>query len=115
MRCGGRGKQSTQSLDRTLSEASLVRALATSPDLIHWSKPVLAITQNQLLQREPEGNWSYAYFSLIDPKSTDPNYSMITDDPYLYHVRSDENHGPYKRVLFRQKIKLNWLATSHQK
>jgi len=85
---------------------------ATSPDLIHWSKPALAITQNQLLQREPEGNWSYAYFSLIDPKSTDPNYSMIADDPYLYYVRSDENHGPYKRVLFRQRIKLNWLTTS---
>jgi hypothetical protein len=55
------------------------------------------------------------YFSLLDPKATDPNYSMITDDPYLYYVRSDENHGPYKRVLFRQKIKLDWLATLHQK
>jgi hypothetical protein len=84
---------------------------ATSPDFIHWSKPALAITQNQLLQRDPEGNWSYMYFSLIDPKSTDPNYSMITDGPYLYYVRSDDNHGPYKRVLFRQRIKLNWLTT----
>jgi hypothetical protein len=27
----------------------------------------------------------------------------------------DNNHGPYQRVLFRQKIKLNWLATLHQK
>jgi hypothetical protein len=85
---------------------------ATSTDLIHWSKPVLAITQNQLLQREPEGNWSYSYFSLIDPKSTDVNYSTVTDSPYLYYVRSDEDHGPYKRVLFRQKIKLDWLAAS---
>ena len=51
------------------------------------------------------------YFSLIDPKSTDPNYSAITDDPYLYYVRSDESHGPYKRALFRQRIKLNWLTT----
>jgi hypothetical protein len=85
---------------------------ATSTDLVHWSKPVLAITQNQLLRREPEGNWSYSYFSLIDPKSTDLNYSTITDNPYLYYVRSDEDHGPYKRVLFRQKIKLDWLAAS---
>jgi hypothetical protein len=87
---------------------------STSPDLIHWSKPALAITQNQLLQREPEGNWSYSYFSLIDPKSTDLNYATVTDDPYLYYVRSDEDHGPYKRVLFRQRIKLGWLTTSAQ-
>jgi len=27
----------------------------------------------------------------------------------------DNNHGPYQRVLFRQKSKLNWLAPLHQK
>jgi len=88
---------------------------STSPDLIHWSKPVLAIAQDQLLQREPEGNWSYQYFSLIDPKSADRNYSTITDDPYLYYVRMDDNHGPYTRVLFRQKIKLDWLMKAQEK
>ena len=82
----------------------------TSPDFVHWSKPALALTMNQMLRREPEGNWSYAYFSLIDPRSTDANFMTITDTPYLYYVRSDENHGPYQRVLFRQKIKLNWLT-----
>src|SRR5579859_215858 len=87
---------------------------STSADFIHWSKPALAITLNQLLQKEPERNWSYLYFSLIDPKSTDSNYSMVTDNPYLYYVRMDDDHGPYKRVLFRQKIKLNWLTTSGQ-
>jgi len=88
---------------------------STSPDLIHWSKPALAIAQDQLLQREPEGNWSYMYFSLIDPNSTDRNYATITDDPYLYYVRFDDNHGPYTRVLFRQKIKLDWLLKSPDK
>ncbi|NYF90469.1 hypothetical protein RBB79_12770 [Tunturiibacter empetritectus] len=82
----------------------------TSPDFIHWSKPKLAMTQNQMLKSEPEGNWSYMYFSLIDPKSTDSNYMTITDNPYLYYVRMDGNHPPYQRVLFRQRIKLNWLA-----
>jgi hypothetical protein len=24
-------------------------------------------------------------------------------------LRLDDNHGPYQRVLFRQKIKLDWL------
>jgi hypothetical protein len=28
----------------------------------------------------------------------------------LYYVRMDDNHGPYQRVLFRQKIKLDWLV-----
>ena len=83
----------------------------TSTDFVHWSKPALAITLNQLLKREPEGNWSYQYFSLIDPKSTDSSYAMITDNPYLYYVRMDDNHGPYQRVLFRQKISLAWLTT----
>ena len=87
----------------------------TSADFIHWSKPELAMTQNQMLRREPEGNWSYQYFSLIDPKSTDSSFMTITDNPYLYYVRMDNNHGPYQRVLFRQKIKLNWLAPLAQK
>jgi hypothetical protein len=86
----------------------------TSPDFIHWAKPQLAMTQNQMLRREPEGNWSYQYFSLIDPKSQDSSYMTITDTPYLYYVRMDDNHGPYQRVLFRQKIKLDWLAALHQ-
>lgn len=86
----------------------------TSPDFVHWSKPELAITQNQMLRHEPEGNWSYAYFSLIDPKSADSSFMTITDNPYLYYVRMDGNHPPYQRVLFRQKIKLDWLAPLRQ-
>jgi hypothetical protein len=39
----------------------------------------------------------------------------ITDTPYLYYVRMDGNHPPYQRVLFRQKIKLDWLSTLRQK
>jgi hypothetical protein len=87
----------------------------TSSDFVHWSKPALAMTQNQMLRREPEGNWSYQYFSLIDPKSTDSSYMTITDTPYLYYVRMDDNHGPYQRVLFRQKIKLDWIPALRQK
>ena len=33
----------------------------TSPDFVHWSKPALAMTMNQMLRREPNGNWTYAY------------------------------------------------------
>jgi hypothetical protein len=80
--------------------------LSTSPDLVHWTTPTLVVTVAQLLAREPKGNWSYAYFSLLDSNSSDPNYGTITDDPYLYYVRFDNDHPPYVRVLFRQKIKL---------
>jgi hypothetical protein len=87
----------------------------TSPDFIHWSKPELAMTQNEMFRREPQGNWSYQYFSLIDPKSQDLSYMGITDNPYLYYVRMDGDHPPYRRVLFRQKIKLDWLTPLHQR
>jgi hypothetical protein len=93
----------------------------TSRDFIHWSKPALAMTRNQMLRREPEGNWSYMYFSLIDPNAKDGSFATITDHPYLYYVRMDDNHGPYQRVLFRQRVKLDWLikaaagdAAAHQ-
>jgi hypothetical protein len=82
--------------------------LSSSPDLVQWTKPTLVVTVKELLAKEPPGNWSYAYFSLLDPGSTDPNFSTITDSPYVYYVRSDDNHGPYTRVLFRQRIKLTW-------
>jgi hypothetical protein len=88
--------------------------LTTSPDFVHWTKPALAITLNQLLRREPEGNWSYQYFSLIDPRSEDSSYTTITDNPYLYYVRMDGYHGPYQRVLFRQRIKLDWFTRTRQ-
>jgi hypothetical protein len=81
--------------------------LSTSTDLIHWSKPALVVTIAQLQAQEPKGNWSYMYFSLLDPKSKDPNFATIADDPFLYYVRSDEDHPPYVRALFRQKIRLS--------
>jgi hypothetical protein len=48
-------------------------------------------------------------------RAKDLNYSTITDHPYLYYVRMDDNDGPYQRVLFRQKIKLDWLIETAAK
>jgi hypothetical protein len=81
---------------------------STSPDLVQWTKPTLAVTVDQLLVNEPPGNWTYGYFSLLDPNTSDPNFSTITDSPYLYYVRSDANDCCYVRVLFRQQIQLIW-------
>ncbi len=78
--------------DRTRAQArsdpkgSISRPRRTS---FNWSKPALALTLNQMLRREPQGNWSYQYFSLIDPKSTNSSYMTITHGPYLYYVRLD--------------------------
>jgi len=80
--------------------------LSTSTDLINWRTPILVVTQAQVLAREPSGNWSYQYFSLLDPRSSDANFSTLGDEPSLYYVRFDDNHGPYVRVLFRQRIRL---------
>lgn len=88
--------------------------LSTSPDLINWSQPTLVVTIADLLAEEPPGNWTYAYFSLLDPDASDPNFSTISDTPDLYYVRSDADHCCYVRVLFRQKIKLSWSQASRQ-
>ena len=80
--------------------------LSTSTDLISWTQPTLIVTQAQLLAKEPKGSWSYAYFSLLDPRSKDSNFSSMSSHPYLYYVRFDNNNPPYVRVLFRQGIKL---------
>jgi hypothetical protein len=78
--------------------------LSTSTDLVNWTKPTLVATLDQFLAQEPEGSWSYAYFSLIDPAAPDLNFSIIGDHPYLYYVRFDNNSSD--RVLFQQGITL---------
>jgi hypothetical protein len=58
----------------------------TSSDFIHWNKPLLATTLNQMLRREPEGNWSYMYFSLIDPNASDSSYTAYIAESELLIV-----------------------------
>jgi hypothetical protein len=82
--------------------------LSTSADLIHWSEAVLIAKTSELLAQEGPGNWYYAYFSLIDPASSDRNFSTITNMPYVYYVRFEKNDPPYTRVLFRRQIKIEF-------
>jgi len=79
--------------------------LSTSTDLVNWTKPTLVATLDQFLDQEPKGNWSYAYFSLIDPDAPDLNFSIVGGHPYLYYVRLNNDNSGY-RVLFRQRISL---------
>ena len=84
--------------------------LTTSPDMVNWTQPILLATIAELQSKDPKpaSRWFYGYASLLDPQSTDPNFATITDTPYLYVVRSDNDNCCYVRVLFRQKIKLTW-------
>jgi hypothetical protein len=78
--------------------------LTTSTDMVHWTTPTLVVTLAQIVANNPAGNWTFAYFSLIDPNAPDPSFSIIGSHPYLYYVRLDNNGQD--RVLFRQKITL---------
>lgn len=80
--------------------------LTTSTDFVHWTKPSLVVTFQELLSEDPKGSWLYAYFSLIDPNATDMNFSTLGEHPYLYYVRLD-NNPPYDRVVFRRKVTLS--------
>jgi hypothetical protein len=79
--------------------------LTTSTDLVHWTKPALVVTVNELLADDPVGPWLYAYFSLIDPTAPDLSFATLGDHPYLYYVRLNTNNSE-ERVLYRRKITL---------
>jgi hypothetical protein len=81
--------------------------IMASRDLIRWSKPALVAGTNFLLKDEPPGKWKYLYFALLDPTSLDRNFATVSSMPYAYYVRLDNNHGPYRRVLFRRRIRIS--------
>jgi hypothetical protein len=84
--------------------------IQASRDLRHWSDPALVVTVGELLAAEGPGKWSYEYLSLLDPASADRNFATVSDEPYLYYVRSDGLHPPYVRALCRRKIRLRFGA-----
>ena len=79
--------------------------LTTSTDLVHWTTPTLVVTVKDLLSEDPKGSWLYAYFSLLDPDAPDLNFSVMSDHPYLYYVRLDNNNSQ-NRVLFRRRVSI---------
>ena len=82
--------------------------VSTSPDLLHWAHPMLVISQADLLAQDGPGHWHYDYASLLDPASTDRNFSTISELPYVYYVREDMLHAPLTRRLYRLPIRLNF-------
>ena len=80
--------------------------LNTSPDLIHWTRPVALVDLDTMVAAEGAGRWDYRYASLLDPASTDRDFVDLTDRPYLYYVRLDRMHPPLVRTLLRRQIRL---------
>jgi hypothetical protein len=79
--------------------------ILVSHDLIHWSNSSLLVKLRHLSGPDGLRNWTYGYVSMLDPSSTDQNFSTISDTPYVYFVRMDPLHG---RILLRRQIKLHF-------
>jgi hypothetical protein len=80
--------------------------MMASRDLIRWSTPSLVESTNDLLATDNHGNFSYLYFALLDTKSTDLNFTTISASPYIYYVRMDNDHPPYRRMLLRRPVEI---------
>jgi hypothetical protein len=79
--------------------------LTTSTDLVNWTKPQLVATVGHFSANNPPGSFLYVYFSMLDPNTTDLNFSNVGNEPYLYFVRLDNNDA-LNRVVYRQQIEL---------
>jgi len=78
---------------------------STTTDLVHWTRPTLVVTQQELLSHDPPESY-YAYFSVLDPHAPDWNFTIVGERAYLYYTRLNSGSNP-DRVLFRQPIDLN--------
>lgn len=60
----------------------------TSPDLIHWSRPVTLLRAKALLNWQSSDPDPVIFASLIDPASASPGFDTTGDSPWLYLVRA---------------------------
>jgi hypothetical protein len=75
----------------------------TTTDLVHWTKPTLVVTQEELLSHDPVGSF-YAYFSVLDPHAPERYFPIVGKHAYLYQTSLSVSNSD--RVLLRQPIKL---------
>jgi len=84
---------------------TITLAPKTQTDLVHWTKPTLVMTLQDLLARDPAGSYD-AYYSLLDPAAPDRNLTVVVERSYLYYVGLNYINNE-DRVLFRQPIRLS--------
>ncbi|MBV9159762.1 MAG: hypothetical protein JO019_04165 [Candidatus Kaiserbacteria bacterium] len=80
-------------------------ALSFSQDLIHWSTPVVFLTKP--FTTTPD---ALNYTTLLDPTSTDANFSTSGQDPYLYFSLNRGGSDGLDRDLIKQQIHLTYTA-----
>jgi len=62
--------------------------IATSKNLVYWSKPQQILQANFECIPTKKGPQSfYRYYSLVDPASKDRNFSTIGNNPYVYTTK----------------------------
>lgn len=81
-----------------------------SPDLIHWSRATYGegqVAGSESYATASDARYSYGYFSLLDPTSSDLDFATVSATPYAYFVRFDaDNDPPYARSIFRRPLQL---------
>lgn len=79
-----------------------------SADLVHWSRAygVGHMPGSESYFPATQGRYTYGYFDILDPSSSDRSFSTSTATPYMYYVRFDGNNPPYARTLLRRQIRL---------
>lgn len=60
---------------------------SSSPDLVTWDAPRLLWEAPILWRRDCAADAAYAYPSLLDPDSPDPDFASVGSDFWLYLVR----------------------------
>lgn len=77
--------------------------VATSPDLVHWSKPALAMAL-PISGKQGCGPVAYNYPSLLDPVSPSRNFETVGDTAWLYLTRF--NVRDCKLVMDRDLVRI---------
>jgi len=78
-----------------------------SRDLIHWSRPKLVASTDDMLKAQTTPGGGFAYDAILDPESRDRNFTTISSTPYVYYVRLGGAQEPHGRVLYRRRMKIS--------
>lgn len=83
--------------------------LFVSRDLINWSRATYGegqVAGSRDYATAPSDRFSYSYFSILDPTSSDMSFTTVSPTPYVYFVRLDGYNAPYGRTVYRRQLRI---------
>ena len=80
---------------------------SVSTDLLHWSVPLLLLSDGQARRSEMVEDPIEYYPSLLDPNSPDRNFEQITDKPLLFTVEIIKGKNNHERKLMKWPVQLH--------